>query len=482
MFGTITSEMLIAILPEISLLVLIAVVFVSELILPEPRRGILAWITAGGLVLTFAITLLYARPGAEPQQLWGGMLRQDWLSFVFKLLFLFSAFVTTLLTINWQAVWRKGEFYILLLTATMGMNLLAASSDLVMLFLAIETVSIPLYVMAGFMTGDDKSTEAGFKYLLFGAVTTGVMLYGLSLLYGFAGTSNLYEMAAGITANNVPGPVLVGTLLLILLGFGFKVALVPLHFWAPDVYEGAPTPVTAFLSTASKAAGFVVLIRVLLAAFPSVFVDWQTMLAIAAVLSMTVGNLVALSQRNIKRLLAYSSIAHAGYALLGVAAGSELGVLSVIYYFIAYAVTNLAAFAVIIIVWQKLGSDEIEDYAGLSRRSPMLALAMLLSFLSLAGIPPLGGFIAKVLVFAAAVDAGLVWLAVLGVLNSIIGLYYYLIVLKVVYLSAPKDEQPVPIARPHAFALVLSVVLVLILGVVLSPFYNWAAAAAASLF
>ncbi len=482
MFGTITSEMLQAILPEISLLVVIAVVFVTELLLPEHRRGILAWITAAGLLITAAVTLLFSQPGVAPELLWGGMLRQDWLSYVFKLLFLFSALITTLLTINWDSIWRKGEFYILLLTATMGMNLLAASADLVMLFLAIETVSIPLYIMAGFMTSDDKSTEAGFKYLLFGAVTTGVMLYGLSLLYGFAGTSNIYEMAAGIAANQVPGPVLVGTLLLILLGFGFKIALVPLHFWAPDVYEGSPTPVTAFLSTASKAAGFVVLVRVLIAAFPSVLADWQSMLAIAAVLSMTVGNLIALAQRNIKRLLAYSSIAHAGYALLGVAAASELGVLSVVYYFIAYAVTNLAAFAIIIIVWHKLGSDEIEDYAGLSRRSPMLALAMLLSFLSLAGIPPLGGFVAKVLVFAAAVDAGLVWLAVLGVLNSIVGLYYYLIVLKVVYLDEPKDTQPVPVARPHSVALVVSVLLVLAIGIVLSPFYNWASAAAASLF
>jgi NADH-quinone oxidoreductase subunit N len=482
MFGSITPEMISAILPEITLLVLIGVVLVVELLLPAHRRGILAWITAAGLLITFAVTLLFSQPGAAPVELWGGMLRHDWLAFVFKLLFLFSAFITTLLTINWESVWRKGEFYILLLTATMGMNLLAASADLVMLFLAIETVSIPLYVLSGFMTNDDKSSEAGIKYLLFGAVTTGVMLYGLSLLYGFAGTSNLYEMAAGIAANQVPGPVLVGTLLLILLGFGFKVALVPLHFWAPDVYEGSPTPVTAFLSTASKAAGFAILARVMIAAFPSVLADWQATLAIAAVLSMTVGNLIALAQRNIKRLLAYSSIAHAGYVLLGVAAASELGVLSVVYYLIAYAVTNMAAFAVIVIVWQKIGSDEIDDYAGLSRRSPMLALAMLLSFLSLAGIPPLGGFIAKVLVFAAAVDAGLVWLAVIGVLNSIIGLYYYLIVLKVVYLGEPKDTQPVPMARPHSVALVVSVVLILIVGVVLSPFYTWASAAAASLF
>jgi NADH-quinone oxidoreductase subunit N len=474
--------MLLAILPEISLLVVIAVVFIADLLLAEQRRGSLAWITAVGIAITFVLTLSYARPGSESEQLWGGMLRHDWLAFVFKLLFLASALLTTLFTVGWETVWRKGEFYVLMLTSVLGMNLMAASADLIMLFLAIETTSIPLYVMAGFMTQDDKSTESGFKYLLFGAMTTAVMLYGFSLLYGLAGTSNLYEMAAAISSGAVPGPVLVGTLILILLGFGFKVALAPLHFWAPDVYEGAPTPVTAFLSTASKAAGFAVLARVMIAVFPSILPDWQAIIGIAAALSMTVGNVVALTQSNIKRLLAYSSVAHAGYALLGIAAASELGVLSVVYYFLVYAATQLAAFGVVIIVWHTIGSDEIADYAGLSRRSPLLALAMLLAFLSLAGVPPLGGFIAKILVFSAAIEAGLVWLAVLGVLNAIVGLYYYLIVLKVIYLFPPKDNKPIHSLRSHSVALFSSVLLVLILGVILAPWYGWAQASAASLF
>ena len=482
MFASISAEMILAVLPEIALLVLVAIVFVVDLILAEKQRGDLAWLPDAGLAIIFLLTLLFAQPGAEGELMWGGMLRHDWLAFIFKLLFLATALLTTLLTVGWESIWRKGEFYVLLLTSTLGMTLMAASADLIMLFLAIETTSIPLYIMAGFMTEDDKSTESGFKYLLFGAMTTAVMLYGLSLLYGFAGTTNLYEMAAAISAAGVPGPVLVGTLILILLGFGFKVALVPLHFWAPDVYEGAPTPVTAFLSTASKAAGFAVLVRVMIAVFPSILADWQTVIAILAALSMTVGNAVALTQHNIKRLLAYSSIAHAGYALLGVAAASQLGVVSVVYYFLVYAATQMAAFAIVVIVWHKVGSDEIEDYAGLSRRSPMLAVAMLLAFLSLAGVPPLGGFIAKILVFAAAVQSGLVWLAVLGVLNAIVGLYYYLIVLKVVYLSEPKDTKPVPVMRSHAAALITTIALVLVLGIVLAPWYGWAAASAAALF
>jgi len=238
-FGTITPDMILAILPEISLLVVLAIVFIVDLVLPETRRGILAVITAVGLAATFALTLLYANPGNSAELVWGGMLRHDMLGYVAKLLFIFASFITVLLSVKLENVWLKGEYYLLVLTSTIGMTLMAASADLVMLFLAIETTSIPLYILAGFMTGDNKSTEAGFKYLLFGAMTTAVMLYGFSLLFGFAGSSNLYVMADAISAGAVPGPVLVGTLVLVLLGLGFKVAIVPMHFWAPDVYEGA---------------------------------------------------------------------------------------------------------------------------------------------------------------------------------------------------------------------------------------------------
>ncbi|MQC27193.1 MAG: NADH-quinone oxidoreductase subunit N [Chloroflexi bacterium] len=483
MFGSITTDMVLAILPEIALLVLIAVVFVTDLVVDEKRRGILAWTSIIGLLITMLLTAFFAQPGAEAETLWGGMLRHDWLAYVSKLIFLFGALITTVFTLNWDSVRFKGEFYVLLLTSTLGMTLMGASADLIMLFLSIETTSIPLYVLAGFLTDDDRSTEAGFKYLLFGAMTTAVMLYGFSLLYGFAGSTGLYEISAAIGAGQIPAAALAGAAVLVLVGFGFKVAMAPLHFWAPDVYEGAPTPITAFLSTASKAAGFVVLTRVMIAAFSSVQAEWQLMLAIAAVISMTLGNLVALSQTNIKRLLAYSSIAHAGYALLGVIAASELGAASVVYYFLVYVVTNMAAFGVVIVVSRVIGSDEIADYAGLSRRSPGLALVMLLAFLSLAGIPPLGGFIAKVLVFAAAVQAEFVWLAVIGVLNAIIGLYYYLIVLKVVYLTPGKDEQKaLPTPRPQAVALVVSIVLLLLMGTVFAPWYQWALNSASALF
>lgn len=481
MFGTITSDMILAILPEISLLVLIAAVFIADLFLPEKRRPMLAAITIGGLALTILLTVLFSRPTGE--LMWGGMLRHDWLAFVSKLLFLTATLFITFFVANWKGVWHRGEFYVLLLVSTMGMTLVAAAADLIMLFLAIETVSIPLYVLSGFMVHDDRSTEAGFKYLLFGAMTTAVMLYGFTLLFGFSGATGLAEIGAAIGAGEIPTLALAGASVLVLVGFGFKVSMAPLHFWAPDVYEGAPTPITAFLSTASKLAGFVALIRLLIAAFPAVETEWTSFVAIAAAVTMTVGNLIALSQKNIKRLLAYSSVAHAGYALIGVAAASVLGVTSVIYYFLAYVVTNLAAFGVVMIASQTLGSDEIADYAGLSRRSPALALVMLVAFLSLAGVPPLGGFIAKVLVFAAAVQADMVWLAVVGVLNAIIGIYYYLIVLKVIYLyDTDKQDKPVPSTRLQMGALVVGTVLIVFLGTFFAPWYDLALNGAAGLF
>jgi NADH-quinone oxidoreductase subunit N len=274
-----------------------------------------------------------------------------------------------------------------------------------------------------------------------------------------------------------------GTLMLVLVGFGFKTSVVPFHFWAPDVYEGAPTPVAGFLSTASKAAGFAVLMRVLLTAFPASVPYWAAIVAALSTASMTLGNALALAQRNIKRMLAYSSIAHAGYALIGIAAISQFGILSVIFYLVAYVVTNLAAFGAVAAVSRVIGSDEISDYAALSRRAPGLALVILVAFLSLAGMPPLGGFVAKVFVFAAAVDRGLVWLAVIGVLNSIVGLYYYLVVLKVVYLYRSENEdQPVLLTRPYALALVVLVIGIILIGTAFAPWFGWSQSAAAALF
>jgi NADH-quinone oxidoreductase subunit N len=462
-------SMLLAILPEIALLVLAGIIVAYDAVWRQEQRRWLGWITVGGLVVILLISLLVSRPGDEPQLLFGGMLRQDWFGFAFKLLFLFGAAITSLFAMDVKEVGQRGEFYALLLVSTLGMALMASAADMIMLYLAIETTSIPLYILAGFMTREKKSTEAGFKYFLFGAATSTIMLYGFSLLYGFSGTTNLATIAESFNTLNFPMLAVIGSFMLVFVGFGFKVSAVPLHFWAPDVYEGSPTPV---------------LIRVLMMVYtPVALSEWTNILATISVITMTVGNLLALAQKNIKRMLAFSSIAHAGYILIGVVAASQLGMASILFYLAAYLITNLAAFGVVVIFWQVVGSDDIASYAGLSRRSPGLALAMMVAFLSLAGMPPLAGFVAKVFVFASAIQVDYVWLAVVGVLNSIVGLYYYLTVLKVVYLYRSDDEaKPLPISRPNLIALTVLTVGIVLVGTLFGPWFNLSAKIAAVIF
>jgi NADH-quinone oxidoreductase subunit N len=476
--------MLLAIMPEISLIILATVILIFDAVWKPQQRRTLGWITAVGLLLILLLSVFIARPGAEPKLVFGGMLSYDWFSFAMKMIFLFGAAITALFALDLENVGDKGEFYLLILVSTLGMNLMVSASDLIMLYLAIETTSIPQYILAGFLNNDNKSTESGFKYLLFGAMASTIMLYGFSLLYGFSGTTSIRDVAVAIHSEGFPMLSVLGSLVLILVGFGFKISVVPFHFWAPDVYEGAPTPVAGFLSTASKAAGFAVLVRFLLAVFTPVAVPYWTIgLAVVSVLTMTLGNTLALAQSNIKRLLAYSSIAHAGYILIGVVALSQLGAASVVFYLIVYLITNLAAFGIVATFWKVVGSDDIAAYAGLSRRAPWIALAMLVAFLSLAGMPPFGGFVAKVFVFAAAVEADYIWLAMIGVLNSIIGLYYYLTVLKVVYLyRSENDDKPIPISRPYGIALVVLTISIILLGTLFGPWFNWTTKVVSAMF
>ena len=476
--------MILAILPEILVIILAGFILAFDAIWkPEVKRS-LGWMTAGGLLLVMVVALLFSRPPAEGRLVFGGMIQQDWLSFGFTLLFIFAAAITALFAMDMKGVGQKGEFYVLMLVSTLGMCLMASSADIIMLYLAIETTSIPMYILAGFMTHDDKSTESGFKYLLFGAAASTIMLYGFSLLYGFTGQTNIHQIALSFYDPQFPEIAIIGSLLLIFVGFGFKISAFPFHFWAPDVYEGAPTPIAGFLSTASKAAGFVVLLRVLITIFtPSATPEWNNILAVVAVLTMTIGNVLALVQKNIKRLLAFSSIAHAGYILIGVVALSQLGITSVVFYLIAYLITNLAAFGIVMTFSLVVGSDEISSYAGLSRRKPWLALAMMVAFLSLAGMPPLAGFIAKLFIFAAAVKVDMVWLAFVGVLNSIVGLYYYLTVLKYVYLFRSDDEsKPLDISRPYSIALTILIIGIILVGTLFGPWFNISTTIASSLF
>ena len=472
------------ILPEVLLLVLGILLLVIDPFLKKDlsRRPFLGWFTAGGTLVILALSLVFARPAA-PVLVYGGMLRFDWLGFAFEMFFIFAAGVTALFFMDAEPLNRRAEAYLLLLAATIGMCLMASSTDLVMLYLAIETTSIPLYLLAGFLKNNDLSTESGFKYLLFGALTSAVLLYGFSLIYGFTGKTGLYDLRPYFDSFNL---VAVGILFLVLVGLAFKISLFPFHFWAPDVYEGAPTPVAGFLSTASKAAGFAVLIRLFTVVFPVLSADWSLILAILATLTMTVGNLIALAQKNLKRMLAYSSIAHAGYAMIGVVAFSQLGTSSAVFYLIGYILTNLLAFGVVGIVGRVTGSEDFSAYAGLSRRNSTLGLAALVAFLSLAGMPPFVGFVAKFFVFSAAIESGWVWLAIVGVINSIIGLYYYLNVLKYIYLfrleNLDEEQHPIPVSRPVVIGLLVLVIGILLLGTLFGPWFGLATKAASSLF
>jgi NADH-quinone oxidoreductase subunit N len=482
-FTEFRPETLLAVLPEIGLFLLAGLVLALDLVSRPGRRGALGWIAAVGVGLILVAAGFLGRPGPQPELVLGGMVRHDWTAFAFRSLILFATAVSCLLSIRLSGIGDRGEYYALMLISAMGMCLMASAADLIMLYLAIETTSIPLYVLAGFLKGDEKSTESGLKYFLFGALTSTVMLYGFSLLYGLTGETQLYRLADALRAAHPSPVILVAVALLVLVGFGFKVAAVPFHFWTPDVYEGAPTPITAFVSTASKAAGFAVLFRVMTLAFPAIEGFWAPALAGIAAVTMTLGNILAIAQKNIKRLLAYSSIAHAGYVLIGLVSLSSLGRGSMLFYLLAYIITNLAAFAVVILFAHSAGTEEIADYAGLSRRSPWLALALLVAFLSLAGMPPLAGFVAKVYVFAAAVESGLFWLAFLGVLNAIVGLYYYLTVLKVVYLyRSPEEAKPIEVPTAQAVALAACIGAILLVGIASGPWLDWGVLAAQGLF
>jgi len=490
-----------AIVPEIGLMIMAIVVLALDLYLPESQRRVIALVAGVGLLgLAVGYFLLWG-PSLHPEYaglFWGGTIRHDVLSEIFMVMVLAAAGITSLLTIGVESLNRKGEFYLVLIVSTLGATLMSGAADLIMVFLALETTTIPLYILAAFNRRDRRSSESGMKYFLFGSFASALLLYGLSLLYGFTGQTNLYAIAqylgsSAFSSNAVPVLVAIA---LIVAGFGFKISAAPFHFWTPDVYEGAPTPVTAFLSVASKAASFALLVRFFVAVFPGTVVIngqeiqafWTQLAAVLAVISMTLGNVVALAQKNIKRLLAYSSIAQAGYTLIGVAAlgaaGQQQAVASIAFYMFMYTFTNLLAFGVIILFSEATGTDTIADFAGLSRRNPMLALIMTIALLSLAGVPPAAGFFGKFFLFQAAVQSNLVWLAMVGVLNSIVALYYYLVVIKVMYVDHSVDEdKPIKVPPTYVWVLGATALIVILLGTFFAtPIFDWAVRGASALF
>ena len=462
--------------PEISLAVFAIVVILLDLVVP--RKGLLALVSIAGIAVAAGFSVVMW--GMSPQAIFSNMLAVDSFALFFKLLFLGIAALVILASTDYVSRFARfqGEYHALVLLSCLGMMLMAATMELISIYVALELTSISLYILVGFLK-DKRSSEASLKYLLLGAVASAILLYGMALVFGVTGETRLGEIAAVIQALAPDGvlanPALILGIVLMVAGFGFKIAAVPFHMWVPDVYEGAPTPVTAYLSVGSKAASFAVILRVFYSAFglPGwLSLDWGLVFAVLAAIGMTLGNVAAIPQTNIKRMLGYSSIAQAGYIMVGLAtvglssAADVAGRSGLIFFLTSYAFTNLGAFIAIIAISNKVASDRIGDYSGMGRRAPLLALALSLCLISLIGLPPAAGFMAKFYIFSGAVQHGLLWLVVVAVINSVISAYYYLRVVRVMWLGKPVSEERVPSSGALKLALVISCLGVLVLGII----------------
>ncbi|MGH2395599.1 MAG: NADH-quinone oxidoreductase subunit N [bacterium] len=418
------------------------------------RKTVVGVVAVIGLLLSIIPTGVLL--GQDPRTILAGTYAVDGFAVFFKILTVIATALVILAAMDWLPgrTQYEGEFYALLVFTAVALILMAASTDIILLALSVEFVSLTSYVLAGYLKGNVKSNEAGVKYFLFGATASAVMFFGFSILYGLTGTTNLYEIARRVS--EAPLQALSLSVALMLTGFGFKISMVPFHQWTPDVYEGAPTPVAAYLSVASKAAGFAALVRLLMVVVDPRQLNWVPLLAILAAISMTLGNLLALPQRNIKRMLAYSSISHAGFLLIGVVAfRGDFGTPGLLIYLLGYTFTQLGAFFVAALIGRQLGTDDIPDYAGLSRRAPVSALLMAVFMLSLTGLPPTSVFVGKFYVLAGAIDNGLLWLAIVGIVNSIISLYYYMGVIRAMYIMPAPST--VPLEEPAALQVALGI-------------------------
>jgi len=475
-------------IPELSLAAFAVIVILLDLFVQ--RKGALAIVSLIGIVVSAGFTL--AMWGGDAQAIFNNRLAVDSFALFFKLLFLGIAALVILASVDYASKLARfqGEYYALILLATLGMMLMAAATELISIYIALELASISLYALVGFLK-DPKSSEASLKYLLLGAIASAVMLYGMAMVFGFTGKTQLGEVAGAIQAMSLPGvltsPALTAGIVLLIAGFGFKIAAVPFHMWVPDVYEGAPTPITAYLSVGSKAAGFALILRVFYSTFifPEwLSLDWGMIFAILAAISMTLGNILAIPQTNIKRMLGYSSIAQAGYLMVGLAtmgmspAADVLGRSGILFFLASYAVTNLGAFIAIIAISNKIDSDLIQDFSGMGQRAPVLAAALTFCLISLIGMPPAAGFMAKFYIFSGAVQHGLLWLVIVAVINSVISAYYYLRVAKVMWFGEPASEEKVPSSGALRFALALSCLGVMVLGIIPAFMMNLAESAA----
>ncbi len=460
------------ILPEIILIATAIFMLIFEAIFKTKR--LLIFLALFSLSITL---LLLSKTTAVNSSLFFAMLVSDPFAIFFKILSVFIGIIIILLSLDYQEIPAnfRIEFYSLLLMATAAMMFLAGANNLLMIYLCIEFISLISYCLAAYCKGNLKSNEAGLKYFLFGTLCSVTMLYGMSLIYGLTGTLELSQINYILFKSPFSPAVIFISVTMVLAGLGFKIAMAPFHFWCPDVYEGAPTPVTAFFSVGPKLVGFAVILRFLFVGCAFFYQHWSQLLGILAVITITIGNITAISQTNIKRLLAYSSIAHAGYCLIGLVVGGNMGQTSLFIYLLTYIIMNLGAFAVVIAVSNEIKSDEIKDYAGLSLKSPYLAILLAIFLLSLTGIPPLAGFIGKFYIFSAAIKEGFIYLAVAGVINSVIAAYYYFNIIRTMYLIPPLKEINIKISLPLNIVLALTLTLTFVIGLYPKPVIDFVA-------
>jgi NADH-quinone oxidoreductase subunit N len=463
--------------PELSMAVLAVLVILLDLVIE--KKQYLAVVSTVGLIVPLALTIDLWNEGGTAMN---GMLAVDKFALFFK--FLFICITAMVIMSSWEYVSTKiehfrGEFYALILLSALGLMIMASAQEMITIYVALELSGMSLYALVAFLK-DRKSTESGIKYILLGAIASATLLYGMVLVFGLTGSTHLDAIRDAIVTNGLrEQPALIVAMVLIAAGFAFKISAVPFHMWAPDVYEGAPTPVTAYLSVASKAAGFAVILRIFHVAFGSpewLRDDWSVLFGVLAAITMTVGNVIAIHQTNIKRLLAYSGVAQAGYLMVGLAAAytsnesSSLqpfseGQSGIMFFLAVYSLANLGAFIAVIAITNKIGSDEISDFSGMIKRAPVLALVLGICLISLTGIPPTAGFVGKLVVFKSGMDAGMLWLVMFGVINSVVAAFYYFRIIKVMFMGEPKSEERVPSSSALRLTLLISTIGVFALGV-----------------
>lgn len=476
-------------LPETALVITFLVAMIFDLFFKKFRN-----ITAVISLIGFAAAgfFLCQQDVGSGRNIFTKMLAIDSFGTYFKYIVLLSSIIVVLMSLFSKELYKDkrsmGEYYTLIVGLTLGMFLLSSATNMIMIYLSIEIMSITSYILAGYTKEIKRASEASLKYVIFGAVSSGIMIYGISILYGLTGALNLFDINAalpGLADSSTPALMLSG--MMIIAGIGYKISAVPFHFWTPDVYEGAPITITAYLSVASKAAGFAILIRFLKTGFVDASgatdgiwamigsIDWVFVIAVLSVLSMTIGNFVAIWQSNVKRILAYSSIAHAGYMLMGVVVMNDIGTAAILIYFLVYLFMNLGAFFYVQLVANKIGSEELDDFVGIGYRAPIMASCMVLFLISLTGLPPTAGFIGKLYLFTAVLNSDYIWLAIIGVVNSVVSLFFYVKIFRNMFLRGIDKKNEEFNFSPMSVVLMIALAIpTLLFGIYFQPIVDWA--------